>query len=356
MKKSKTSPLSLLFSALLAAVIFYFATEMLFKHFFGGFDLYSSQHWHHILAKWKNGFVLRTTKEYLFFTALIALLPGYFVLWFAVCRFPFAKVLMAPTDYFRNRKKKELEARSLAAAVGPLDKKENKPKEPAKKIRISAENLNRINQLRGKTDPAAARKESHQEEKTEQRSIPVISRRNDADEPVDLWDNMVENLEKGGVFVLRQMKITSVPFDVVAITQNALFLICAGPEGSSVWKTADEASPAVWKTEKGEIPSPVIPMINAKKALQDYLKEHFPEYAALTVYCCMILDHGHISNTDVFIPFLERNDISVLRAGSCQTEALPASDALIGLIGAQPESSKELNDAVALSILDLMEA
>ena len=267
MKKDKKSPLSLLFFALLAAVIFYFATGMLFRHFFGGFDLYSAQHWQHILGKWKSGFVLRTTKEYLFFVALLALIPGYFILLFGVCRFPFAKVLMLPVDYFRNRKKKELEARSLAAAIGPLPslKKNAASKKPAKKIRISAENLNRINQLRGKTDPSAAsKKEVRQEESSLERAGRFLAQKSEAGNQFDLWETIAEKFEKSGVFILRQMKITSVSFDMVAITQNAMFLLCSGPEKDSVWETADEASPAVWKTENGDIPSPIVPMIGGR--------------------------------------------------------------------------------------------
>lgn len=80
-----------------------------------------------------------------------------------------------------------------------------------------------------------------------------------------------------------------------------------------------------------------------------------PQYAGLDVNCCMILDHGNVTNPDELLKYLEAWDISVLRMGSCQTASLPDTHALIEYIKSQPVSSQTLNDAVAVAILDLME-
>lgn len=80
-----------------------------------------------------------------------------------------------------------------------------------------------------------------------------------------------------------------------------------------------------------------------------------PQYAGLDVNCCMILDHGNVTNPDELLKYLETWDISVLRMGSCQTTSLPDTHALTEYIKSQPASSQALNDAVAVAILDLME-
>ena len=96
-------------------------------------------------------------------------------------------------------------------------------------------------------------------------------------------------------------------------------------------------------------------MVNAKSVLEKYLHEQNPEYKNLIVNCCMIMDHGHITNVNALLPFLEEWDISILRMGSCKTPDLPDTAALIEYIKTQKPSSQALNDAVAIALLDLMD-
>ena len=345
MKKEKINPAFLLFSAVLTAILFYFSSKAFFEHFWG-FNLFSAKHWQHIAGKWQNGWVLHTTKEYLFFTALIASIPGYFIACFFVHEILRKSALLNPLNLYRNHRKKILKERSLAAATGALPIHEKTPKNEERTIRVSSQKMGQINLLRGKKSSVAA---SPSVSKTEPKGTSDRTA-----EQFDIWEKMAQKLEQGNAFVLRQMNIASVSFNLVAITQNALFLICEGPDNGSVWETAEDASPAVWKTENGSIPSPLSGLLNAKEILQDYLAKNLSEYPEISVNCCMILDHGHISNMDKLLPFLEDNNLSILKTGTCKTEALPDSDALTRLINAQPAPSQEMNDAIAVAILDLM--
>ena len=62
MKKRKIRLFSLLFSAILAAVVFSFAAKWFFAAGWG-FNLLSQRHWQHILTQWQKGWVIHTRKE-----------------------------------------------------------------------------------------------------------------------------------------------------------------------------------------------------------------------------------------------------------------------------------------------------
>ncbi|MBR1777751.1 MAG: hypothetical protein IJ752_04110 [Alphaproteobacteria bacterium] len=251
-----------------------------------------------------------------------------------------------------NKKKAKLQAQSLAAALGPANRQEAllTKKEPEKVIKISSQKLHHIDQLRGKGSSASH--SSHTGNAVQGQATPA----NAGLDRFTLWENLAKGLEAEKIFTLRQMKIRSFPVNLFAITQDSLFLLCEGPEQGNVWETEDEASPAVWKTETGEkISSPLQDMVNARSVMQKYIKDKIPQHAKLGINCCMILDHGDISNTDKMLTFLDKWDISVLRMGTCKTSALPDTNALIEYIKSQPASSQELNDAIAVAILDLME-
>ena len=352
MKKGKIHFIPLLFSALLAAVLFYVAVRSFFDHFWG-FDIISERHWKHILNKWQDGWVIRKPKEVFFFISLLSLIPCYFCMWWLVYIWPWKKIFLFPLTYLENRKKAKLQAQSLAAALGPADRKEAlaAKKEPEKVIKISSEKLHHIDHLRGKG--AAV---SHSAAAAPHQDQPAAASSGETVDRFTLWESLEQSLEAENIFVLRQMQIRSFPVNLFAITESGLFLLCEGPELGTVWETDDEAVPAVWITEnKDKIPSPLRNMLVARGALKKYFKEKMPQYADLNVNCCLILDHGDISNTDKMLTFLDKWDISVLRMGSCKTSALPDRNALIEYIKSQPASSQELNDAVAVAILDLME-
>ena len=171
----------------------------------------------------------------------------------------------------------------------------------------------------------------------------------------DLWEKLAHSLEAEKIFILRQMKIKNFPVNIFAITQEGVFLLCEGPAAGHSWEIDEAANPPVWKTETAPIPSPLRPLVESKAVLQKYFAEKMPQYAGLDVNCCMILDHGNVTNPDELLKYLETWDISVLRMGSCQTTSLPDTHALTEYIKSQPASSQALNDAVAVAILDLME-
>jgi len=351
MKKGKIRLIPLLFSAVVAAGFFFVIARSIFSYCWG-FDLISERHWNHIIEKWKSGWTLRKPKEVMFFVGLLLLIPGYFGTLFVVYVFPLKKFLLFPKTFFENKKKAKLQAQSIAAALGPANRQEAlaAKKEPEKTIKISSQKLHHIDHLRGKGTAATA---GHTE-----KSSSLQTNESPADQAAirfDLWQKLADTLEARKIFILRQMKIVDFPVNLIAITQEGVFLLCEGPDEGETWEVMEDASPAVWKTEKTSIPSPLRPMVKAKTVLQKYFSKEMPEYAELSINCCMILDHGNVLNTDELLKHLEKWDISVLRMGSCKTTSLPDTNALTEYIKSQPASSQTLNDAMAVAILDLME-
>ena len=364
MKKGKIHFFRLIFSAVVAAVLFYFVARELFM-FFWNFDLISERHWTHIWNKWRGGWVIRKPKEVMFFVAVLLLIPGFLLAWFSVYVFPWLKILRFPLTYHEKKKKERLQAESLAAALGPADiqKTLESKKEPEKVIKISSQKLQHIDQLRGKkshTHHAAVQQSTPAEtgNVSAPQPRPATKKMSKEDEAVarfDLWKQLADSLAKQNLFVLRRMKIVKFPVNTMVITQQGLFLLCEGPADGHSWEVNETANPPVWKTETGDIPSPLRPVLEAKAVLQNYFTNKMPQLAGLEINCCMILDHGNITNHDELLKYLEEWDISVLRMGSCQTTLLPDTNALTEYIKSQPPSTPALNDAVAVAILDLME-
>ena len=359
MKKGKKHIIRLLFSAVVSAVLFYIVARGIFL-FFWNFDLTSERHWVHIWNKWRGGWVIRKPKEVMFFIAVLLLIPGFLTAWFSVYIFPWLKILRWPLTYLEKKKQKRLQAQSLAAALGPADKQEiaAKKKEQEKVIKISSQKLQQIDHLRGKkTGVQHAITKQETEEGT---SAPPVrttnaSKEDEAVARFDLWEKLAKSLEEKEIFILRRMKIKTFPVNIFAITQEGLFLLCEGPETGSSWEVDETAEPPVWKTEKAPIPSPLRPILEAKATLQKYFAEKMPQYTNMDINCCMILDHGNVTNPDQLLKHLEDWDISVLRMGSCQTTSLPDTQALTNYIKSQPTSTQTLNDSIAVAILDLME-
>lgn len=360
MKKGKINFIRLLFSAVVSAVLFYIVARGIFL-FFWNFNLISERHWLHIWNKWQSGWVIRKPKEVMFFIAVLLLIPGYLTVWFSVYVFPWLKVLRMPLAHFEKKKQKRLQAQSLAAAVGPADKQEiaAKKKEQEKVIKISSEKLQQIDHLRGKKTniqhSVAKQSAGTDAPAATSANTPQTTHANEAAARFDLWEKLAQSLESENIFILRQMKIKSFPVNIFAITQEGLFLLCEGPATGQSWEVNETADPPVWNTEKAPIPSPLRPVIASKAILQTYFAEKMPQYAGLDINCCMILDHGNVTNPDQLLSHLEDWDISVLRMGSCQTTSLPDTQALINYIKSQPVSEEALNDSIAVAILDLME-
>lgn len=370
MKKGKSHFIRLLFSAVVSAVLFYFIARGVFL-FFWHFDLFNGRHWLHIWNKWRDGWVIRTPKEVSFFIAVLSLIPAFLLAWFSVYAFPWLKILRSPLTFFENRKKERLQKQSLAAAVGPADKQNlsgAKKKEPEKAIKISSEKLQHIDQLRGKktgvqhaiktqsaSTPDKAAETAANAPAPVRHASKAPTKEDEAVARFDLWEKLARSLEAENIFILRQMNIKNFPVNTVAITQSGVFLLCEGPVDGHSWKVNEDAVPPVWNTETKPVSSPLRPMIRAKSLLKKYFSEKMPQYADLDVNCCLILDHGDIANPDEMLKYLEEWDISVLRMGTCKTETLPDTHALIEYIKSQPVSSQDLNDAVAVAILDLIE-
>lgn len=363
MKKGKTHYIRLLFSAAVSAILFYLIARGVFLYFWR-FDISSARHWIHIWNKWQSGWVFHKPKEVMFFIAVLGLLPAYFATWFIV--HSSGGLFRLPLVYLQNRKKAKMQAKSLAAALGPADKKVAAPKKEQPKMHVSAQKMQHIDQLRGKkTNVQRAITEHHHapadsgavatDNSASRRPAPATnSKEEEAAARFDLWEKLAQQLEKEHIFILRQMKVGSFPVNTFAVTQEGVFLLCEGPTEGREWTIDESANPPVWHTEKGDIPSPLRPLIDAKAKLHEYIEAHMPQYAGLSVNCCMILDHANVANPDDLMDALAEWDISVLRMGSCRTQSLPDTGALLEYIKSQPASDQKLNDAVAVAILDLM--
>lgn len=363
MKKSKIHIACLLFSAVLSAAVFYIAARGFFM-FFWNFDLLSDKHWSHILGKWEDGWVIRKPKEVSFVIALFLLLPAYFLSWFTAYVFPWKKFFLFPVNYYEKKKKAKLQAQSLAAAAGPADKAAAlaAKKDPSKIIKLPPEKLKEIDRLRGKAathvqSPSAPHSAENQ---TEKPAGPApkgpATMEEEAVARFDLWKNLAEALEAQNIFIFREMKIGNYQVNIFAVTGEGLFLLCEGPALGNEWEVDEENEIPSWKTDKGILASPLRPLVKARDSLKNYLVKEMPHYAGLAVNACLILDHGNVVNPDEMLSRLEEWDISVLRMGTCRTESLPDTTALIKYIKAQPVSTQALNDAVAIAILDLMES
>ena len=362
MKKGKTLFISLFFSAVVTAVLFYIFSHKFFL-FFWNFDLLAERHWMHIWNKWESGWVIRKPKEVLFFIAVLLLIPSYLLSWFCVHKFPWKKFFRLPLTYLENKKKERLQAQSLAAALGPSEPQHTTAvkKEPEKVIKISAQKLSQIDHLRGKKTVShriAAQTSPTVETApgSTQNTSKKLSKEDEAVARFELWESLAKSLETEKIFILRQMKIKNHPVNTFAVTQDGIFLLCEGPALGNTWEVHDNAEPPIWQTEKEAIPSPLRPLVESKEILQQYFSKKMPQYANVSINCCMILDHGNVTNTEALLKYLEEWDISVLRMGTCQTHSLPDTHALIEYIKSQPVSTQTFNDAVAVAILDLMES
>lgn len=364
MKKGKIHYFRLLFSAAVSLVLFYLIARGVFLYFWR-FDISSTRHWMHIWNKWQSGWVFHKPKEVMFFISVLGLLPAYFVIWFTV--HSSGGLFRLPLVYLQNRKRAKLQAQSLAAALGPADKKAAAPKKEQPKIHVSSQKMQHIDQLRGKkVNVQRAITEHHHapadnnaaaigDNNESRHSAPVaVSKEEEAASRFDLWEKLAQQLEKEHVFILRQMKVGSFPVNTLAVTQEGVFLLCEGPAEGVEWTVDEAANPPVWHTEKQDIPSPLRPLVNAKIRLREYIETHMPQYIGLSVNCCMILDHANIVNPDDLMNALAEWDISVLRMGACRTQSLPDTGALLEYIKSQPASDQTLNDAIAVTILDLM--
>ena len=173
----------------------------------------------------------------------------------------------------------------------------------------------------------------------------------------DMWQNIEKGLERNNIFTLRAMDFAGCQFDLTAITQEGVYLMCSGPTLDKVWETRDDAVPPVWTArDTGEtLPSPIVAAQNARDALQREIIDIHPEYADLAVNACVVLGRGKIDNMSALMSYLEETDMSVLRTGTCKMRDLPDSMAIVELIKTQERADDDLVGVVSRAILNLTE-
>lgn len=330
-------------SSVVATIIVTAFAYLLFKNFFGGFNIFEPRHWAKLYDRWETGWIFSTPREYAFITSIL-LYPIVLVVasWFLNKKFcePKKEKVKKVDQKQLDRQRKKMERDLL----------KKKSAQPAKaKIPTNLSNLRGIGGAAQSNNSATTQ---HQETNTSANKAPVSEQ-----SPLDLWSKLSDDMEKQGIFVLKEMSVAGISVNLTVVTQSNVFFILSGPTKGSVWETFDEFSPSVWVTETSErIPSPIQKMVELKNAFSNFLKSRNNKFSNLEVGCCMLLDHGEIKNIPEMLSYIEKVDVSVLRMGNCKSMDLPDSNALIEYIKSLPQSDQETNDAVAIAILDMMEA
>lgn len=343
MKLKNLKILRLIISGLTAFAATGMVARAYFLHFWK-FDLFLTKHWNLIWRKWNAGWIVSKNTEYVFLISLLALPLIAAAVWFLFYRTRWQKLLKMPLEPLQKRKKKELEKKSLEAARGDPEKlkKAPAPKHTARKLPEKLVRLRGMQStLKQRADSASAAAGGNARLTDTVLTGPQI------------WDNLVQTLESSGVFVLREMTLTACRVNLLAVTQDGLFMLCSGPEDGNTW-TVDE-NRHVWTTEQGTVlPSPLQMLIKGRDELKNLISADSPAYKNIAINCCLLLDHGKITNVDNMLNYLTTVDLSVLRTGSCNMSELPDTDALIEYIRSMPKADRALNDAVAVAVLSLM--
>ncbi len=372
--KKKFSFSALIFSALISAVVCF----LLFRIYFltgWKFDLLKPKHWEFAANKWKAGWVMNTAKEMMFFGGFVAVIPVWICLWVAAYVLPLKKIFTFPADVLKKRKAEKLLKKSIEAAKGPADiqaalaAKKPKRKDGAAKPKIAPEEMSKIDRLRGKAvhaQPAAATTGTFGDASFNDAPQTVDQSAASAATPAEpsperrlqaihMWDDLIEALEKNNIFIFREMKIGRYETNLIAVTEEGVFIMAQGPQIGENWFVSENEAPPVWREGRDALASPLRSITEARNKLRDTLAKDFPQYAGLAVNACLVMDYGGILNPNDLLEKLEEWDVSVLRTGSCKTVDLPDVSALISYIKSQTPSTQELNDAVADVILTLME-
>lgn len=331
-------------SSVVATIVVTAFAYLLFKNVFGGFDIFNLNHWAKVYDKWETGWIFSTSREYAFIISIL-LYPIAIVL---ACFLLNKKFSEPPKEKIKKVDQKQLDAQRKKMEQDLIKKKSAQPS----KTKIPSQ----LSNLRGIGTRIQASASANQSQQNSNTNLDANATSQNIS-PIDLWTKLASDMERQGIFVLKEMNIAGTPVDLTVVTEANVFLIISGPTSGSSWQTFDEFSPSVWVTETGEkIPSPISKMVEIKNAFSNFLKSRNNQYSNLEVGCCMLLDHGEVKNIPEMLSYIEKVDVSVLRMGSCKSTDLPDSSALIEYIKSLPQSNQETNDAVAIAILDMMEA
>lgn len=386
MKKSRLHLTCFLFSGILSLAVYFLLMRAVF---IAGWNFHIDRydHWLFAWRKWEAGWVIKNPREILYFTLLVLLIPGWLVTWALTYILPWKKILGWPAALWEERKKRKLLQKSIEAAKGPVALPEvlaakKTPKDHPKGLRISPDKAQAIDKLRGRKTtgmPAPAPRSPAPEPSRQnvfasdagagnfaeegnfiEAGAPVVrtgpTPEEQALERVRLWEGIAQALEQNNVFIFREMKIRGYATNIIAVTAESVFILAEGPAVGEEWHVAEDETIPVWRVGKDAVASPLRPLVKARDDMKEYLENEQPACAEMTVNACLILDHGNVENPKELIEKLETWDVSVLKMGTCSTEMLPGTSALMEYIKSQPASSQEVNDAVAVAILDLMES
>ena len=308
------------------------------------FDISNSKHWKMIWQRWESGSSFSTAKEVTFLLLIVCSPFIWIVFCFISHKISWGRLICFPFVAIRNSiKAKQIESArrtAMADAAAALIKKP---------VPHSVKPLpDKILKLRG-----TVRRNLAETSVNEEYLESVDNSRAD----FDMWQNIEKGLERNNIFTLRTMDFAGCQFDLTAVTQEGVYLMCSGPTVDKVWETRDNATPPVWiATDTGEtVPAPIAAAQKARDALQREIIDIHPEYADLTVNACVVLCRGKIDNMSALMSYLEETDMSVLRTGICKMRDLPDSMAIVELIKTQERADDDMINAVSRAILNLTE-
>lgn len=360
MKKKQFSFLKLVFAAVASVVLYALLMKFFFKAGWN-FDIFSARHWQFALNKWRAGWVIKGQKDVLFFLLVLSFLPGWIIATYVVYCVPFKKILMLPVTLMQNRKRKQLQQRSLDMARGV----NVKIPVPAKPRKNAMPRNDKIDMLRGRKStgsaPAPAASVRHE-------SAAVAPADNEDDyvyedettiEDLQLahlqrWNEIVTSLENQGLFCFRSTKIGNFAVKLTILVKDTVFWFVEGPLTSDRWTLNDDKTPAVWTGENETIPSPLQAAYRAREKFKNYLEQR-TDYASAAVHAFLVMDAGSVKNPDKITNELADLDIALLKIPPCADDELTDLSALLDYIKTLPPSEMAFNDAVAEAIMALEE-
>lgn len=350
------------FKLILAAVLSASLYALLMKFFFKAgwnFDIFNTRHWQYVLNKWRNGWVIKGQKDVLFFLLVLSILPGWIIATYVVYCLPLKKFLTFPAVMLQNRKRKQLQQRSLDMARG-VNVKIPVPAKPRKNAMPRNE---KIDMLRGRKSesPVAATASPASSASYEQPAADDEYVYEDDTSVEDLqlehlqrWNTIVTSLENQGLFCFRSTKIGNFAVKLTILVKDTVFWFVEGPLVADKWTLNDDKTPAVWTGENDTIPSPLQAAYQAREKFKSYLEQR-TDYGDAAVHAFLVMDAGSIKNPDKITEELADLDVALLKIPPCADDELTDLSAMLDYVKTLPPSEMAFNDAVAEAIMALEE-
>lgn len=245
-----------------------------------GFNPLAKMHWNYIWREWQRGWVIQSTREWLFIIAIFAMIPVWLTGCAILSTVPWMKwfklILIFPVRLIRSRMKKKLEKN---AARPKVTKKKSYKKTRPPAIRAASGKIKSIEKAPEKENnvqtsapaPAPASRAAEQPART-QTSSPALTAPATGSAPIS-GNSVIDILRSAGYRVISDAKIAGKKLDFVAIAANHI-LLCLIDSESGDWLADEERfndEEPLWFSESNHRISPVRIVLNARDALTPLL-------------------------------------------------------------------------------------